>query len=219
MSAQLLLKDREIAMGVRDISSGGIFLYTSEPPVPVGEDVTIRLALTPGIKPVTVGAEVVRVLMASPEQGGGILGIGLHFHKISPDIRKQLDDLLHRAMLGVGTNGRAYPRVSCMMDVRFMYLTPALRRAVLRDVGEGGVGLFADEQVAKDSVVVVELQCDAATTLHLSGQVVSCEEMRGNKGGRYRIGVKFSGLAQEGRKDLQRFLKRLWTEQAGRLGV
>src|SRR5688500_4250865 len=98
--------------------------------------------------------------MAPPEQGTGILGIGLAFLNLVDDARKQLEDLLQRAMLGVGTNGRAYPRVACMMDVRYMYLTPALRRAVLRDIGEGGVGLFADDLLAKDSVVVVELQCD-----------------------------------------------------------
>ena len=203
LSLQLVIGAKELTLHVRDVSAGGVFVYAKEVLAPIGAEVLVRLAITTGIKPMTLPARVVRVEHEAPERGGGVKGMALEFIRVSPEQTPALRDLIARAMRGVGTNSRAFPRVACMLDVR--YATASEGVALLRDIGEGGLGMVVDQPLPKDSLVKVELTCDETTTLKMPGQVVSCEPITGG----YRAGIRFVGLSVEARKGLLLFLRLL----------
>ena len=79
ISARLVLGRSEVDHSVRDISRRGIFLYTRHPPVPVGGVVTLKLAITPGIRPLTVSGRVVRIVADRSAGDRRPLGVAVHF--------------------------------------------------------------------------------------------------------------------------------------------
>jgi hypothetical protein len=199
------MHERELV--VRDISRRGIFLYTKESLGASGTTVTLKLALTPGIKPLTLRAEVVRSVREEPiKQDSKLLGVGLRFLTIGPEQDAQLLELLDRAMLGRGTNMRAYPRVYHLIEV--ICRTKFQARALMRDIGEGGVGLTIDQELATNEEVTLELSTDKEP-LRLQGWAVSCEKL-GDKPGLFRVGLRFGRIPPNVRRALLDYLKGLY---------
>ncbi len=204
IDARIVLEDQEVAFTVREVSRSGIFLYTAKPPAEVGALLTLKLAITAGIKPVTLQAKLVRV---ANDEGGAVLGMGLKFVDLTESTTKQLLDLIDRAMVGRGTQMRAYPRVSFLLTVRCT--SKQELSAVLRDIGEGGVGLELAEPFKKDEAVTIEVARPGLAVLKLKGWVVSCIPTTGARK-RYRVGVCFTALSPTLRAELVEFLRSLY---------
>ncbi len=207
LSARLVVGGEEVEYAVRDVSRGGIFLYTPEPPGKVGATFNLKLALTAGIKPLTLQTKIIRVVSEPREKGVAVVGIALSFLKMTAEQESALVDLLDRAMLGPGTNSRAYPRVYHLLEV--VCRTKSEFRVVLQDIGEGGLGLFVDRAFPINEEVTVEVSKNGNSPLKLQGWVVSSEAVEGEVN-RFRLGVRFARLSPEGRKELQSFIKRLY---------
>ena len=197
-------------LSVQDISMSGVLVLSPTVFAPVGERVTLQLALAPGVRPVTLQAETVRVVMTPSEGGGEVLGLGMQFVDMTGEQLRQLEDLIQRGLLGVGTHERSFPRISCLLDARWM--SADQRRVVLRDISEGGLGLQADQPAEMDSLVTVEVLGDESATLRLSGQVVMCQP-DASLPGYYNVGLRLVGMAPRVRRELQQFLERLWRRQ------
>jgi hypothetical protein len=189
---------------IRDISRRGIFLYVKDPPGRVGTILTLKLSLTAGIRPLTIRAQIVRVVREPPARGGGVLGIGLHFHQMTNDQEAQVLGMIERAMLGPGTNKRAFPRVYHLAPVTVW--TTEQEKGDLLDIGEGGLGLSLPHEVPMNSDIIVDVAGPGEGSLKLQGWVVSCDRL--DKG--FRIGVRFARLSPGLRGELQSFLKRLY---------
>jgi c-di-GMP-binding flagellar brake protein YcgR len=198
---------KEVELAARDISRSGIFLFSPNPPGSVGTVLTLRLSLTAGIKPVEVKAEIVRVVLDAADKKGGVLGFGAHFVELTPAKEKDLLNLLDRAMLGRGSQKRIYPRVYHLIEVRARSKTEL--RAILRDIGEGGVGLNLDRPLPLDEEVALEIARTREPPLKLQGWVTSCVS-----GGQstFRVGLRFGRISQPVRADLQTFLKKLYSK-------
>jgi c-di-GMP-binding flagellar brake protein YcgR len=169
---------------------------------------TMRLSLTAGIKPVEVKAEIVRVVLDAEDEKGGVLGFGAHFVELTPNKEKDLLNLLDRAMLGRGSMRRIYPRVYHLIEVRARSKTEL--RAILQDIGEGGVGLTLDRTLQIDEEVALEIQrTKAEPALKLQGWVTSCVAAGQ---GSYRIGLRFGRIPAPVRAELQAFLKKLYSK-------
>ncbi|MGQ0508430.1 MAG: PilZ domain-containing protein [Myxococcaceae bacterium] len=206
LDARVILNEHEVAFTVRELSRSGIFLYTTKPPGKVGDNLTLKLAITAGIKPVCLVAQIVRI---ATESGGEILGMGLRFVKGSPEQDKAVLDLMDRALLGRGTQMRSFPRVSYLLSVRCT--SREQLEVMLRDIGEGGVGLETNSAFEKDETITLEVSRAGNPTgaLKLKGWVVSCLPAVGRPG-KYRIGVCFTALSSSLRKELVDFLRKLY---------
>ena len=211
LDARLVINGQEHVLMVREISQGGVFLYSKTELLPQGGRTKVRLALTAGIKPVTLTALVTRL----SHWEGELLGLGLHFVDVSQTQQLALLDLLDRAMQGPGTLPRAFPRVSYLLDVKCTSKTEL--GALLRDIGEGGAGLEVDRALSKDEEVVVEVNRAGHAPLRLHGYVVSCDVMDeiatspGPKAlPRFRAGLRFQKLSPELRHELIVFLRELY---------
>jgi c-di-GMP-binding flagellar brake protein YcgR len=170
--------------------------------------ISLRLSLTAGIKPVDVKAEIVRVVLDPEDKKGGVLGFGAHFVELSPSKEQDLLNLLDRAMLGRGSMRRIYPRVYHLIEVKARSKTEL--RAILQDIGEGGVGLNLDRPLQIDEEVALEIaRTRADGPLKLQGWVTSCV---GTGQGAFRVGLRFARITQPVRADLQAFLKKLYSK-------
>lgn len=201
---------KELELVARDISRSGIFLFCKEPPGQVGTVLTLRLALTAGIKPVEVRAEIVRVVLDGDDKKGGVLGVGAQFVELTPAKERDLLNLLDRAMLGRGSMRRIYPRVYHLIEIRARSKTEL--RAILRDIGEGGVGLTLDRELRIDEEVALEIsRGKGETALKLQGWVVSCVAL-GSGMTSFRVGLRFGRIPAPVRTELQVFLKKLYSK-------
>lgn len=208
LHVRVLAGKKEVELAARDISRSGIFLFSPHPPGPVGTVISLRLSLTAGIKPVDVKAEIVRVVLDPEDKKGGVLGFGAHFVELSPGKEQDLLNLLDRAMLGRGSMRRIYPRVYHLIEVRARSKTEL--RAILQDIGEGGVGLNLDRPMQIDEEVALEIaRGRGEQALKLQGFVTSCV---GTGQGAFRVGVRFGRITQPVRADLQAFLKKLYSK-------
>ena len=206
LNARIVIGSAETELAVRDVSLRGIFLYCRSPPGPVGTAVILKLALTAGIKPLLVHGRIVRVVV-DPKAAGTILGIGVEFDTGGPEQDRQVLSLLDRAMLGRGTNNRAFPRICYLLEV--VCRTKDGVKALLRDIGEGGVGLTVEQSFTKDQDVTVEIGVAKGATLKLPGWVVSSEAILAHPG-QFRVGVRFGRLSAETREELNVFLEALY---------
>lgn len=206
VNARLVVRGEEIEFSVRDVSQGGIFLYTKNPPGRVGDVFLLKLALTAGIKTAMVRAEIVRVVMDTDDRSDEILGIGLHYVDVTAEQEQALTDMLDRAMLGAGTMSRAFPRVYYLLDVGCR--TTSELKAIMRDIGEGGVGLTVDRRMEVNEEVEVEITRSGETALKLPGWVVSCEPVS-SKALEFRVGVRFARLGPA-RAELNAFIQKLY---------
>lgn len=194
----------ETEFQVRDISRGGIFLHAKEPLAPLGGHVQLKLALTAGIRPITVKAEVARLAMNARTAEDGATGVGLRFLFEGADHSSQVIDLMDRAMLGPGTERRAFPRVYVLLNVLFRTRTE--RRCVLRDLSEGGAGVWIEQPAALDEEVTLELTRVGQPPLRLDGWIASCDKLR-DEPVIHRAGVRFARIAPQLRQELLDFLK------------
>ena len=201
INAQVVVGARETEFVVKDISRGGIFLFTNSPPGVLGSTLTLKLSLTAGIKPLVLRGRIARIIADPKGHGGATLGIGIEFTDRNSTQDQAILALLDRAMIGRGTNNRAFPRVYQVLDITCQ--TGQLLRGLLCDVGEGGAGLTLESPVAKDEEVTVEIfRPSLATPLKLQGWVVSSEPLERNPG-KHRVGVRFGRLAAETRAELK----------------
>jgi len=207
LNVRVLAGKKELELAARDISRSGIFLFSPNPPGQVGTVLTLRLSLTAGIKPVEVKAEIVRVVLDPVDKKGGVLGFGAHFVELTPAREQDLLNLLDRAMLGRGSMRRIYPRVYHLIEVRARSKTEL--RAILQDIGEGGVGLNLDRPMQLDEEVALEIARAREGPLKLQGWVTSCT---GSGQGTFRVGLRFGRITQPVRVELQSFLKKLYSK-------
>ncbi len=81
-------------------------------------------------------------------------------------------------------------------------------RAVLRDISDGGAGLWLDQRMEVGEALNIEIDRPNATALKLSGVVRSFREAP--SGTLYhQVGVQFEGLTDERRSELHQFLVKL----------
>lgn len=204
LNARIVSAGQEVEFPIRDVSVSGIYLFAKVAPAAVGALVTLKLALTAGIKAITLDAEVVRI---SSDDKGGVRGMALEFQHLTSVQHTQLLDLLDRAMAGKGTASRAFPRVYPLLEIRCRDTSEF--RAVLRDIGEGGVGLVVDRNLALDTELQISIDRPHAPPIELKGWPVSIEPVA-DQPGWFRAGVRFSRLSAELRGELQRLLKALY---------
>ncbi|MFL5321599.1 MAG: PilZ domain-containing protein [Myxococcaceae bacterium] len=193
----------ETEFPVRDISKGGIFVTAKQPLAPLGGRVQLKLALTAGIRPIMVSAEVARLANVGPDHAK-TMGTGLRFLFESDAQQAQIIELMDRSMLGPGTDRRAFPRVYVLLNVLFRTRTE--KRTVLRDLSEGGAGLWLENEAQVNEEVSLELARTGHPVLKLDGWVASCEKIAGEPS-LYRAGVRFSRLTPQLRQELIEFLK------------
>lgn len=205
IQVRVLLGKNELELEARDVSRSGVFLFTDKPPGQVGTVLQLRLSLLAGIKPVEVKAEMVRIVMDPDRGGGAVLGFGAQFVDMGPQKEREILDLLDRAMLGRGTARRIHPRVYQLIEIRCRTRTEL--KAMLQDIGEGGVGLTLDRSMALDEEVALEIGQGKEPPLKVHGWVVSCVPA-GPVPGSYRVGLRFGRLAGPAREELRRYLKR-----------
>lgn len=207
INARLLTGSQETELPVRDVSVGGIYLYTRRPPGGLGTPVRLKLALNAGIKPIVVSGKIVHLEPDPMGDKGDVLGIGVQFDPGGPEQDKALVALLDKAMLGRGTNNRAYPRVAYLLEVTCR--SKQELRAVMRDVGEGGMGLTIERGFGKDDEVTVEVGYGGGLPVKLPGWVVSCEPLI-RQPGSFRVGVRFGKLSPPVRAQLLKILEALY---------
>jgi c-di-GMP-binding flagellar brake protein YcgR len=201
---------REVELEVRDVSRSGIFLFCADPPGQVGAVVPVRLALAAGIKPVELKAEIVRVVVDQSDKKGAVLGFAAQFVEMSKATEKELLSLLDRAMLGRGSHRRIYPRVYHLIEIRARTKTEL--RAMLRDIGEGGVGIHLDRALDPDEQVTLDIaRGKSEPPLKMQGWVVSCVATDASMTS-YRVGLRFGPMSATVRNELQSFLKKVYTK-------
>lgn len=204
LNARIVTGTQEVEYSVRDVSMSGIYLFAAAAPAPVGSNVTLKLALTAGIKAITVTAEVLRI---SGDAKGAVSGVALEFLPVEQAQKAQLLDLLDRAMSGRGTASRAFPRVYPLIEIDCRDVDDF--RAVLRDISEGGVGLLVDRKLELNQELELNLQRPPAPPLKVKGWPVSVEAVAEHPGW-FRAGIRFSRLAPDVRLELQKLLKGLY---------
>lgn len=203
--AQLVSKDgARLELPVRDVSVGGVFLFTSTLPAPIGSQVALELHLPQSTYVVQLDAEIVRSVEGA--EPGKLLGIGLRFLEPSPEQRVQLDALMLRLLEGSGGERRAYPRVSHRVGVQ-CDAAPGVA-VILRDLSHGGAGVWADAPMPFGAKVMLEVARDQKPPLVLRGVVVSPPSVRpGEPFG--QVGIRFEGLAPEVQSELDAYLEDL----------
>jgi c-di-GMP-binding flagellar brake protein YcgR len=210
INARVVLGKQEKELEVRDVSRSGIFLYCGDPPGQVGTILMMRLALAAGIKPVELKAEIVRVVIDATDKKGRVLGYGAQFVEVNASAQKELLNLLDRAMLGRGSARRIYPRVYQMIEIRAR--TKTEMKALLHDIGEGGVGLHLDRPLEKDEEVALEVSRGKnAPPMKFQARVVACAPTDGSMTS-YRVGLRFAPFTPQIRNELQTFLKKMYSK-------
>lgn len=200
VNARVVVGGNEVELPARDISRAGIFLQTKDPVAPIGGRVSLKLALMAGIRPITVNAEIARVAT------GSMTGHGLRF--VFEDERAQqaqVLDLIDRAMLGPGIDKRAWPRVYALIPV--VCRTSVEIKAVLRDLCEGGAGLYVQAPVKVNEALTLEIPRSLGQAgMTLEGYACTAEESPAEHGV-WRVGVRFTRLAPATRALLLEYLK------------
>src|SRR5262249_26857335 len=134
---------------------GGIFLYTKTPPGVIGTSLTLKLSLEGGVKPLVIRGKIARIASDPETKGRTTLGVGVSFAGNDAATERALVEVIGRAMLGRGTRNRAFPRVYYLLEVKCR--TKDELKALMRDIGEGGLGLTVDRALNNDEEVTVEI--------------------------------------------------------------
>jgi len=192
-----------LELPVRDVSLGGIFLFTKELPAPVGDTVTLEIHLPASTYVARVDAEIVRSV---EEPAGQLLGIGCRFMEPSPDQRLALQLLLTHLLEGAGGERRAYPRVSHRVALKCSSRPPF--SVFLRDLSHGGAGLWVDEPLDVGSALTIEIDRSPKDPLSLAGTVTSCAPRE--KGEPYvGLGLRFENVSPQRQAELDAYLEAL----------
>lgn len=200
-----LLNDRgeRSEIPVRDISLGGLFLFTPNLVAQVGEVRTLELGTQDGGFFLTVQAEVVRAVMAPDTDE--LLGIGMQFTGLGPDQKARLGELMARLIEGKGGDRRAFPRLSYRVTVLCDGAVTAT--ALLKDLSLGGAGLWLDTPVAIGQEVTLQVE-GTKTALRLPGRVVSTRWPRHDEPFA-QAGIQFTTLDDATVAALRVFLRNL----------
>ena len=189
---------------VRDVSLGGVFLFTRELPAPIGELLQVEVHLPASTYVVKLSAEVVRSVES--QTPGELLGVGLRFVDPTPEQRLALDSLMLKLLEGSGGERRAYPRISHQVAVRCTS-APGLT-AILRDLSHGGCGLWVDRPVPFGTTLTLEITRQGKPPLTLPGIVVAPSPAR--PGEPYsQVGIRFQSMTPDRQAELDRYLEDL----------
>jgi c-di-GMP-binding flagellar brake protein YcgR len=184
---------------VRDLSAGGLFIFTTVTSVKVGDRLRLELSPLDRDLPVQLDAQVARLVPPEPERPGGL---GLYFVDVLPAAQTALKALLHHLLHGKGGERRAYPRVAHRVAVECTGAKDV--RGVLRDLSLGGAGLFVEAPVALGERVTLRLTAQERT-LTLPARVIST---RWGLGGEPydQAGLEFTDLDAAQKAALSEFL-------------
>ena len=177
---------KEIELAARDISRSGVFLFSPNPPGPVGTMLTLRLSLTAGIKPVEVKAEIVRVVLDAADKKGAVLGFGAHFMELTPAEQGLLN--LWTAMLGRGNQRRIYARVPPHRGAGA--LRPSCAPSSRTRPGRRGLNLDRPMQIDEEVALGLRTRGEAAEAAGVGD--VPPEQRAGHVPG----GLRFGRIAQ-----------------------
>lgn len=176
---------QEVDYLARDISRGGLFVYTRTPPE-VGTVLSLKIGIAPDVEPLSLRAEVIRIAMDVPERGGGILGMGLQFVELTAEQQRALEAVLKRARSlaekPVGARPRHLLDLTCRSDSEL--------RALIREIGKGLLGMTVDRALPPGQEVTVEVQADAGRSVKVTGSVASCQPLP--EPGRFRARIGFT---------------------------
>lgn len=200
INARVLSGSTETELPARDISKAGIFLQTKEKLGPVGGRVSLKLALMAGIRPIVVNAEIARIA------SGAMTGYGLRFvFEDEAAQTAQVVDLIDRAMLGPGIDKRAWPRVYQLVPVTVRAKVEIM--GVLRDLCEGGAGLYVQSPLAVNDELTIDIARSVTNpAITLTGYVCAAEPSPIERDV-FRVGVRFTRLSPTIRTQLLEFLK------------
>ncbi len=77
----------------RDISTGGVFIHTHDPP-PHGAEVEVTLVHPVSLKKLLLTGRIVRVVEADPQRPAQVPGVGVAFEEVSEEKRETLREFL-----------------------------------------------------------------------------------------------------------------------------
>jgi c-di-GMP-binding flagellar brake protein YcgR len=198
--ARVVTGDRRTELPVRDISLGGIFVFTPEQLFPIGEQMLLEIGLPDDRPEVTLTAEVVRTVLG---EKGEVLGVGMHFVEVTSEQRAKLGAMLERLLEGPGGQRRAFARVAHRLEVDCTGVKKA--RAVLRDLSLGGAGVFTEAPLAVGETITVTLTRPGKAAIELRAVVVSTRWAR--EGEPYdSAGVKFEPMPDKAKAELREFI-------------
>ena len=195
-----------VELPIRELSRHEAFLSTPMLVAAAGDTVSVELATLDRSRSVVLKALVLKAVMAPPEEGSGLLGLRLQFVQMMPEQEKELGDFLQSLLGGRGGHRRAYPRISHRMVVTCEAADNS--RAVLRDIGMGGAGIWIEHPLALGEDVALELTRPGKTPLPLLANVVSFRMAQ--VGEPYHLaGLRFRELPPQVQEELRGFLASL----------
>jgi c-di-GMP-binding flagellar brake protein YcgR len=196
------LGETKLALPVRDISLGGVFLYTDDSTLSVSTLLTVEIPY--GQPPLEMAAEVVRVIPV-PDHPERNLGVGLRWSESSEKARAQLVRIID-GLLEKPSGKRSAPRIHALVQVAC--LTNRSIEMILRDIGHGGMALMADRTLEVDSEIEIELEIPGQEPVRLRGKVRRVDAPRSGELFR-RVGVQFTSMPSEARAALRQGLMRM----------
>jgi hypothetical protein len=206
-SATLITPDgMRVELPIRELSRQEAFLSTPTLLAPAGDTVSVELSTLERSQTVVLKALVFKAVMAPPEEGSGLLGLRLRFVQMTPELEAQLSQFFHSLLEGPGGQRRAYPRISHRMVVTCEAADNS--RAVLRDIGLGGAGIWIEHPLSLGEDVALELTRPGKTPLPLLASVVSFRMAQ--LGEPYHLaGLRFRELPPQVQEELRTFLASL----------
>jgi Tfp pilus assembly protein PilZ len=193
-------------LAARDISRGGIFLYTTQPPGNVGDAVRVMIAMPHDGSLLTLEGEIVRIIEAPTSQGGGVLGIGIQWAHPTKEVGEALDVLLEQLLASTGGGKRAHPRISALL--RVVCHDPKELKAMARDIGRGGLKLETDRRLTLGDQVELELVAPNGKSTALKGTVRRLDEPA--PGHLHpEVGLEFDELSESEKSQLAALMKGL----------
>ncbi len=206
-SATLITPDgRRMELPIRELSRHEAFLSTPTLIAAAGDTVSVELSTLDHAQTVVLQALVHKAVMAPPEEGSGLMGLRVRFLERTPEQETRLTELLQSLLEGSGGQRRAYPRISHRMMVTCEAADNS--RAVLRDIGLGGAGIWLEHPLALGEHVALELTRPGKTPLPLLASVVSFRMAQ--TGEPYHLaGLRFRELPPQVQEELRGFLASL----------
>jgi hypothetical protein len=206
-SATLITQDgMRMELPIRELSRYEAFLSTPTLVAAAGDTVSVELSTLDRSQTVVLKTLVFKAVMAPPEEGSGLLGLRLQFIQMTPEEEQRLGELLQSLLAGPGGQRRAYPRISHRMMVTCEAADNS--RAVLRDIGLGGAGIWIEHPLALGEDVALELTRPGKAPLPLLANVVSFRMAQ--LGEPYHLaGLRFRELPPQVQEELRSFLASL----------
>ncbi len=205
VKVDLKIAGQSISLLARDISRGGIFLFTTFV-VDVDSKVGVVLHPPDGGEPLELAGEVVRLVEAPQEEGGGLQGIGVQWGTLSPANERRLDQLMHQLLWGgSGGDRRAHPRLAAMLNI--VCRTDQDINALVRDISQGGMLMTVHRPIALGSEVEVQVDVPPAPSVSLRARVRRCERPKNQIP--FSIGLEFDIQSEQVRDALHVLIKQL----------